>query len=162
MTTRRDIEDQLSEARRRATEARKEESGAKARAEMWEQAAAFLESQVAESLTGDLQAGSLEGTLGTVEAVEVNAGSKVSKAKTKDPWPFAKALHAAGSSPAQWAEAKAGRPGAETVRSWLKRPGKGGRACPRVWADAIEAEFKKTKTPVPARASSWPNGIKET
>lgn len=101
-----------------------------------------------------------EGTLGTMEALQANAGSKVSQAKTKHPWPFSAALHAHGSSPAQWAEAKKGRPPAETVRAWLKRPGKGGRPIPRRWADDIEAEFAETETPVPARDASWPNKIR--
>lgn len=101
-----------------------------------------------------------KGTLGTMEAQQANAGSKVSAAKTKHPWPFSAALHAHGSSPAQWAEAKKGRPPAETVRAWLKRPGKGGRPVPRRWADEIEAEFAETETPVPARDESWPNKIR--
>lgn len=103
----------------------------------------------------------LRGTLGTVTPEAASAGSKVSAAKTKHPWPFSVALHAHGSSPAQWADAKKDRPPPETVRAWLKAPGKGGRACPRKWADAIEAEFAGTSTPVPAVKASWPNGIGE-
>lgn len=108
-----------------------------------------------------LTAVDVKGTLGTVDAQPANAGSKVSAAKTKRPWPFAVALHAHGSSPAQWAEAAKARPPAETVRAWLKAPGKGGRPCPRKWADSIEAEFATTDTPVPAVNASWPNGIRE-
>ncbi len=100
------------------------------------------------------------GTLGTMEAPQANVGSKVSAAKTKHPWPFSVALHAHGSSPAQWALAQRPPQKAETVRAWLKAPGKGGRPIPRADAERIEAEFAGTETPVPALAASWPNGIR--
>lgn len=101
------------------------------------------------------------GKLGTVTPEAASIGSKVSQAKTKQPWPWSRALHAHGSSPAQWAEAKAGRPKPETARAWLKRPGKGGRPTPRYWANEIETEYAGTETPVPAINASWPNGIRE-
>ena len=94
---------------------------------------------------------------------EENVGSKVSRAKTKRKLPWTRALHAAHSTPAQWAAAMKLRfkdaPGPEAARSWLKKQGMGGRPIPRRWADFIEAENKDSDTPVPATLASWPNGF---
>jgi hypothetical protein len=45
-----------------------------------------------------------------------------------------------------------------TARSWVKRPGKGGRPIPRMWADRLAKEFKQPRLRLP---ESWPNGIRD-
>jgi len=154
------LERQAALARAREAEARAEAEALEAAIARLTAARDALERLEAERPSGGLSRRRGQGTLGTVQPQEATPGSKVSKAKTKSPWPFSRALHAHGSSPAQWAAVTPGAPPAETVRAWLKAPGKGGRPCPREWADKIEAEFANTDTPVPARDSSWPNKIR--
>lgn len=130
-------------------------------AKLLEAQAAVLRRREALARSGYLAKVQNKGTLGTMEALQANAGSKVSKAKTKHPWPFSAALHAHDSSPAQWALAQKPPRKPETVRAWLKAPGKGGRPIPMADALRIEAEFAGTDTPVPARDASWPNKIRQ-
>lgn len=106
-----------------------------------------------------------KGTLGTpnMEAQTASRGAKVSQARVKGDWPFYRALHKRRLALSEWARAQK-RPAVsvESAKSWMKRPGKGGRPTPQVWADAIAAEFKDEngESEVPAVAESWPNGIR--
>lgn len=107
------------------------------------------------------------GTMGTpnMEASSPSAGANISAAKTKGRWPFQRALIKRNLSLPEWARAQK-KPNlieVETAKSWLKKPSKGGRKCPREWADRIEAEFKdeRGKSEVPAVNASWPSGIRE-
>jgi len=100
--------------------------------------------------------------LGTMDAQESNRGASVAAARTKDPLPFQLALFGRNSSVPQWAEAKGLE--VEKVKSWVKRPKKGGRRIPREWALKIAREFVDPvtgQTLVPADESSWPSGIKD-
>ena len=45
-----------------------------------------------------------------------------------------------------------------TARSWTKRPGKGGRATPRAWADRLAKDLGEPRLRL---AKNWPNGIRE-
>lgn len=109
-----------------------------------------------------------KGTTGTreMEARPASRGSRVSAANTKGQWPFQQALQRRNLSVLMWAESATGVT-VEAVRSWLKKPGKGGRPIPEVWAKRIEREFGEVDgkgavvaSEVPAVAASWPNGIR--
>lgn len=85
-------------------------------------------------------------------------GAKTSAAMTRSKAPLSLALMAAGKSIPEWVTPAREKQGltVEAVRSWVKKPGHGGRPIPRAWADRIEAELG-----IPAIAASWPNGIRE-
>jgi hypothetical protein len=84
------------------------------------------------------------------------SGAKAARLKTSLPWQ--KALQLVGLSAQEWA-AKQQKPplGGEKARSWMKRPGRGGRPIPRFWAERIAKEFPD----VPAVDASWPSGIRD-
>lgn len=107
------------------------------------------------------------GTLGAVEVQTRSRGAAVSAAKTstKTRTLFQQKLIERELSVPEWANARhkngQGRPvkvGAETAKSWNKRPGKGGRPVPREWADIIATEFDDMRLALP---EAWPNGIRE-
>lgn len=87
--------------------------------------------------------------------------TKISASKVgrfKKTLPFYMALQAANKTEASWAaEQKKPEVGVGKVRSWMKRPGHGGNAIPRFWANRIAAEFPS----VPAVDASWPSGIRD-
>lgn len=111
-----------------------------------------------------------KGTTGTsdMEARPASRGSRVSARNTRGGWPFQAALHKRNLSVPMWARAQKHPPissteaaGVEVARSWLKKPGHGGRPCPPEWAKRIEKEFvdENGASEVPAVEASWPNGI---
>lgn len=84
--------------------------------------------------------------------------SATKSARRKRDLPFQKALQLAGKSVKEWADEQKDPPlDDERARSWMKKPGRSGRAIPRAWADRIAKEFPS----VPAVDESWPNGIKD-
>lgn len=84
--------------------------------------------------------------------------SATKSARRKRDLPFQKALQLAGKSVKEWADEQKDPPlDDERARSWMKKPGRSGRAIPRAWADRIAKEFPS----VPAIDESWPNGIKD-
>lgn len=100
------------------------------------------------------------GTLGTkMEVAQVRSkGASVSASKTNKAHRtrFQELLHERNVSLPEWVATQKGL-NVETAKSWVKRPGKGGRPIPRLWADRIAAEFE---APEMAEASSWPSGIR--
>lgn len=99
------------------------------------------------------------GTMGSMEIVAPSQGGAVSAGKTKEPTLFQKALHKRGMSLPEWVATKKKfhlKP--EKAKSWVKKPGKGGRPVPRDWASRIAAEFGDPDLLDP---ESWPNGIRD-
>jgi len=96
------------------------------------------------------------GTLGTeMSTADVSWGAAIAKARRKARWPFQRALDKIGKSLPEWARERGAK--VENVKSWLKKPGHGGRPVPRVWAERIAKEFPTVR----AVPESWPNGIRE-
>lgn len=112
-----------------------------------------------------LQPTGRKGTVGTQDMEGgISRGAQVSASKTRRLTAWTRALQARGLSPQEWARRQRKPPiEPETARAWVKRPGKGGRPCPRFWADRIAAEFVDAdgRTEVPATPESWPNGVRE-
>jgi hypothetical protein len=105
-----------------------------------------------------------QGTLGTMEAPQVRTRSAAVSASMIDTTRkvlFWTVLGKAKLSLPEWvARHKAKHPdlNENTARSWVKRPGKGGRPTPRVWADRLADEFDEPRLKL---AKHWPNGIRE-
>jgi hypothetical protein len=105
-----------------------------------------------------------QGTLGTMEAPQVrtrSAAVSASMIDTSRKVLFWTVLGKAKLSLPEWvARHKARHPelNENTVRSWVKRPGKGGRPAPRAWADRLAEEFDEPRLKLPR---NWPNGIRE-
>lgn len=123
-------------------------------------AIAEMAADMLESGEVPLRARSKMGTVGTMEAAQVRSkGASVSAAKTdkRTRTRFQELLQEANVSLPEWAATKRGL-NVETAKSWVKRPGKGGRAIPREWANKLADEFK---SPDLAEHDAWPNGIRE-
>jgi hypothetical protein len=105
-----------------------------------------------------------QGTLGTMEAPQVRTRSAAVSASMIDTTRkvlFWTVLGKAKLSLPEWvAKHKAKHPdlNENTARSWVKRPGKGGRPAPRAWADRLADEFDEPRLKL---AKNWPNGIRE-
>jgi hypothetical protein len=103
------------------------------------------------------------GKIGTVGTMNPSRGALISSAKLKFPTAWQAELARRGLSIADWVEAAKKRYGEEsvppvdTVRSWTKRKGKGGRPIPGVWADRLATEFEDGSLADP---DSWPAGIR--
>lgn len=85
-------------------------------------------------------------------------GANISGAKIKAPTLFQRHLQAHHLSLPGWTATQSSyglKP--NTAAGWIKRPGKGGRPIPRVWAERLAAEFQD---PALALPESWPNGIR--
>lgn len=96
--------------------------------------------------------------MGTIGTMDKTTGAAVSAAKTKHPTLFQQRLHERGLSLPGWAATKKKfELEIERAKSWVKKPGKGGRPVPRVWADMIAGEFDD---PGLADPKNWPNGIR--
>lgn len=120
---------------------------------------AMLSDLAAVDMVERLQEGAAIGTMGSMETVAPSPGGAVSAGKTKFPTPFQKALHKRGLSLPGWVVTKKKfHLKLETAKGWVKRPGKGGRPVPRLWADRIAAEFGE---PTLADPDNWPNGIRD-
>ena len=94
-------------------------------------------------------------------SLQINA--RVSAGKVQQDLPFYAALHLRELSPPAWArQQRRPRVSVETVRNWLKAPGRGGRKIPEFWAKRIAAEFvdRSGHSMVPAVDASWPSGIR--
>ncbi len=125
---------------------------------------ALLREDIADGLeagegAAPLRPGHKIGTLGTMEAAQVRSkGASVSASKTNKAHRtrFQALLHERNVSLPEWAATQKSL-NVETAKSWVKRPGKGGRPIPRMWADRIAAEFA---APEMAESSSWPSGIR--
>lgn len=119
-----------------------------------------LEANPPPALSDDLD----QGTLGTMEAPQVRTRSAAVSASMIDTTRkvlFWTVLGKAKLSLPEWvAKHKAKHPdlNENTARSWVKRPGKGGRPAPRVWTDRLAEEFNEPRLKL---AKNWPNGIRE-
>ena len=89
---------------------------------------------------------------------EQSRGAAISAAKTWSEAPFQAHLRKRRLSIPEW-HARLGKsaPSVNTVRSWVKQPGHGGRSVPREWAERLAEEFGD---PSLLLAVSWPNGIR--
>lgn len=100
------------------------------------------------------------GTLGTMQPTPSRAASV--SAAMMDPtrhvllWEVLKRLKL--SLPQMVAKFYEGELEQGTARSWTKRPGKGGRATPRAWADRLAKDLGEPRLRL---AKNWPNGIRE-
>ena len=111
----------------------------------------------AELALSALQRASQVGTMGTMEST--TRGGAISAAKVRIGTLWQSHLRARGLSIPEWVTSRGRKaPGVESARSWVKQPGRGGRPIPRVWADALAAEFED---PSLAMTASWPSGIRE-
>lgn len=118
------------------------------------------EAAVLDELARGLRSVPVSGKTGAMEVGTRSRGASVTAGRVKHGFAFQEALKARGLSLPEWVATQRGL-ALEAAKSWVKRPGKGGRSIPRVWANRIAAEFMGDDgvSLVPADESSWPSGI---
>jgi hypothetical protein len=98
----------------------------------------------------------MEAQIATKSRAAKISASKAGRLKTSLPWQ--RALQLEGITAQEWAARQKAPPlGGEKARSWMKKPGRGGHAIPRFWAERIAKEYPD----VPAVDASWPSGIRD-